>query len=70
MISSSHNGLRTMQPEHFRKQNSKPKLENVSAWHLWTAAIPRRSITGRFIWRTVWRRWDGHQWIYKKHTDW
>jgi hypothetical protein len=39
-------------------------------WHLWTVIIPRRSITGRLVWGTIWRRWDGDQWIYKAHSDW
>jgi hypothetical protein len=38
----------------------------AKAWHLWRVIIPRRSITGRLVWGTVWRRADGRHWIYKK----
>lgn len=38
-------------------------------WHLWKVLIPRRSITGRLVHGTVWRRHDGRHWIYKKFTD-
>jgi hypothetical protein len=36
------------------------------AWHLWQVIIPRRSITGRLVWGTVWRRDRGGRWVYKK----
>jgi hypothetical protein len=36
------------------------------AWHLWLVIIPRRSITGRLVWGTVWRRDRGGRWAYKK----
>ena len=36
------------------------------AWHLWRVLIPRRSITGRLVWGTVWRRDRGGRWVYKK----
>jgi hypothetical protein len=42
-----------------------PKPEWAQIWHLWTAFIPRRSITGRLIFGQVWRRHDGRRWIYK-----
>jgi len=35
-------------------------------WHIWTVIVPRRSITGRLVHGKVWRRYDGHRWIYKK----
>jgi hypothetical protein len=50
--------------DHFRIFQS-PKPEWAQIWHLWTAFIPRRSITGRLIFGQVWRRHDGRRWIYK-----
>jgi len=41
----------------------------VEHWHLWTVTIPRRSITGRLLWRRVWRRHNGRNWIYKKFVE-
>jgi len=44
----------------------------TETWHLWTVIVPRRSITGRLVRGKVWRRHDGHRWIYKKfikHAD-
>jgi len=38
-------------------------------WHVWEVTIPRRSITGRLVWGTVWRRYDNGRWIYKKYVD-
>jgi hypothetical protein len=38
-------------------------------WHVWPVTIPRRSITGRLVWGTVLRRWDGRRWIYKKYVE-
>lgn len=38
-------------------------------WHLWKVIVPRRSITGRLVWGTVWRRIQGRQWVYKKFTE-
>jgi hypothetical protein len=38
-------------------------------WHVWTITIPRRSITGRLVWGTVWRRRDGGRWIYKRYVE-
>lgn len=38
-------------------------------WHLWKVLLPRRSITGRLVWGTVWRRAQGRRWIYKKFTE-
>ena len=39
------------------------------AWHLWRIIIPRRSITGRPVWGTVWRRNWGGRWVYKKFVE-
>jgi len=39
------------------------------AWHLWRIIIPRRSITGRLVWGTVWRRNLRGRWIYKKFVE-
>src|SRR5579871_4868946 len=38
-------------------------------WHLWTAIVPRRSISGRLVWGTVWRRRNGPRWAYKKFVE-
>jgi hypothetical protein len=37
-----------------------------TVWHLWTAFIPRRSITGKLLYGLVLRRHNGRRWIYKK----
>ena len=39
------------------------------AWHLWQVIIPRRSIAGRLVWGTVWRRNRGGRWMYKKFVE-
>ena len=39
------------------------------AWHLWRVIIPRRSIAGRLVWGTVWRRNRGGRWEYKKFVE-
>jgi hypothetical protein len=39
------------------------------AWHLCHVLIPRRSITGRLVWGTVWRRDRGGRWVYKKVVE-
>jgi hypothetical protein len=41
----------------------------VGVWHLWHVIFPRRSITGRLVFGKVWRRRDGHRWIYKKFVE-
>jgi hypothetical protein len=41
----------------------------ADAWHLWTVTIPRRSISGRLVWGTVWRRSSGRRWVYKKFVE-
>jgi hypothetical protein len=38
----------------------------TGVWHRWTVIIPRRSITGGFVWGTVWRRTNRQRWLYKK----
>jgi hypothetical protein len=40
--------------------------ETVTAWHLCSVIIPRRTITGRLVRGQVWRRHDGRHWLYKK----
>jgi hypothetical protein len=59
MIASSRDILRTLYP--------KLKITCDDVWHLWPVIIPRRSITGRLVWGTVWRRRDDRRWIYKKY---
>ncbi len=46
-----------------------PQPAWADAWHLWTVILPRRSITGRLVHGTVWRRHDGRRWIYKKFIE-
>jgi hypothetical protein len=41
-------------------------LTRGEVWHLHHIYIPRRSITGRLLFGTVWRRRDRNRWIYKK----
>lgn len=38
---------------------------SMTAWHLSTVIIPRRTITGRLVRGQVWRRHDGRHWLYK-----
>jgi hypothetical protein len=62
MIADSHDidQSRSLQP---------PSPAWAEAWHIWTVIIPRRSITGRLVHGTVWRRCDGQHWIYKKFVE-
>jgi hypothetical protein len=48
---------------------SLPRPAWATAWHLWKVIFPRRSITGRLVWGTVWRRSDGRRWTYKKFVE-
>ena len=41
----------------------------ADTWHLWTVIVPRRSISGRLVWGTVWRRRNGRRWTYKKFVE-
>ena len=41
----------------------------ADAWHLWKVIVPRRSISGRLVWGTVWRRRIGRRWAYKKFVE-
>jgi hypothetical protein len=43
-----------------------PRAPGAEAWHRWTVIMPRRSITGRLLFGSVWRRHDGRRWIYKR----
>jgi len=38
-------------------------------WHVCTVTLPRRSISGRLVWGTVWRRRDQGRWRYKQYID-
>ena len=49
--------------------NSQPISAWANSWHLWTVIMPRRSIAGRLVWGTVWRRSDGRRWTYKKFVE-
>jgi len=61
MIENNRNHLQML------SLSAKPAWTEV--WHLWTVVIPRRSITGRFVFGQVWRRHDGRHWIYKKFIE-
>jgi hypothetical protein len=49
--------------------NSQPGPAWANSWHLWKVFLPRRSITGRLVWGTVWRRQRGRGWTYKKFIE-
>jgi hypothetical protein len=64
ILANNQDALRTLAP------SPKQSVPDDQIWHVWTVTIPRRSITGRLVWGTVWRRRDDGQWIYKKYTEW
>jgi hypothetical protein len=45
------------------------QVSNYRVWHVRTVTLPRRSITGRLVWGTVWRRYDNGRLIYKKYVE-
>ncbi len=49
--------------------NSQKVPAQSELWHPWNVMIPRRTITGRLVWGTVWRRRDGRHWIYKQYLS-
>lgn len=49
----------------FNDQHS-AKPAGAEFWHLWTVRIPRRSITGEFVWGRVLRCHDGRRWVYAR----
>jgi hypothetical protein len=57
----NRNALETLATAH--------SASNYRIWHIWTVTIPRRSITGRLVWGTVWRRSDKGRWIYKRYVE-
>jgi hypothetical protein len=61
MIANSHNIESSV--------SSQPGPAWADAWHLWKVVFPRRSITGRLVWGTVWRRRNGRHWSYKKFVE-
>ena len=61
MRANSHNNLQML--------SLSAKLAWAEVWHLWTVIIPRRSITGQLVFGRVWRRHDGHRWIYKRFVE-
>ncbi len=50
----------------FRFLSSQTPPVHGAVWHPWHVVIPRRTITGRLAWGTVWRRRDRRRWIYKQ----
>ena len=55
--------------EALRALTSDRRVASFQVWHIWTVTIPRRSITGRLVWGTVWRRRDAGRWIYKRYVE-
>lgn len=45
------------------------RVPSFQVWHVWTVTLPRRSITGRLVWGTVWRRRDRGRWVYKRYVE-
>jgi hypothetical protein len=45
------------------------KPAGAEFWHRWIVYVPRRSITGKLLWGSVWRRHDARHWTYKRVTD-
>jgi hypothetical protein len=56
-------------PNHSQTLSQSEKPAWAEVWHVWSVIIPRRSITGRLVFGQVWRRHDGHRWIYKKFIE-
>ena len=60
---------------HRRNHNQIDATDNAAVpawaelWHLRFVLMPRRSITGKLVGGLVWRRRDGHRWIYKRFTE-
>jgi hypothetical protein len=42
--------------------------EWAELWHVTRVIIPRRSISGKLLWGTVYRRRHRRRWIYKKFS--
>src|ERR1700723_3422376 len=40
------------------------KPAGAEFWHRWIIYFPRRSITGKLLWGSVWRRHDARHWTY------
>lgn len=59
----------TVQSKNHQTWTSNGNPAWAEVWHLWTVFFPRRSITGRLVYGTVWRRHDGHRWLYKKFVE-
>ena len=53
----------------FRLVTPKQQIIRDADWHVWPVTIPRRSITGWFVWGTVLRRREGRRWVYKKYVE-
>jgi hypothetical protein len=59
VINKRHNG---------QARSSEP-VRRPSGWQPWTIIVPRRAITGEFVFGQVWRRYDGRRWIYRKYVE-
>lgn len=55
--------------DNYTSMDFNPPASWTEIWHLWTVIVPRRSITGQFVYGKVWRRHDGRHWIYKQFTE-
>jgi hypothetical protein len=61
--------LLTRNPESHRALSERARVSDNKVWHVWAVTIPRRSITGRLVWGTVFRRRVNGRWTYKEYKD-
>ncbi|WP_298254883.1 hypothetical protein [Bradyrhizobium sp.] len=61
--------MRPSSLDEFEGFDHEPRPSWSAVWHIWTVAVPRRSIDGSLVWGRVWRRYDGRSWIYKRIAD-
>lgn len=56
--------MKAIRPYTMLDNTRSAKPAGAEFWHIWTVRIPRQSITGNLVWGRVWRRHDGHRWVY------
>jgi hypothetical protein len=61
--------MRPSSVNEFESLGNEPGPSWSNLWHIWTIALPRRSIDGSLVWGRVWRRRDGRSWIYRRIAD-
>jgi len=66
LLANTHNIISSVLRPNARPQRH---TEVWQLWHIWKITLPRRSITGEFVWGTVLRRLDDNRWIYKKYIE-